>query len=158
MSAYEEPFGASATSSYTDRLADSGLGDAEILLGEAARIRPLAGQRGIAVGLGGYPMMVELFGSTGALRRHMPAMLEAVLVDGIAAGGAGEPVPARRVRRLVAHIESLTPTVDRSIDARIGESVRADSAKVALRCVQFERRWAHISVFDRRHPVLALAC
>ena len=114
VSRYDNVLGASETASYVDHLnrctdpevngdggGDGHLRQAELAAG-IAKIRPLLGQRGVLVGLGGEPAFVELFASTSSLRRHLPGLLEPAPID--AALLPAEPTPGRRARRFVGKL------------------------------------------------------
>jgi hypothetical protein len=158
VAGYETAFGASATSSYLDHVEhlSSQAADVSDALESARQVQPLAGQRGIVFGVDGYPVGIEIFESTPALGAHLGQILASLLLDAAAPSSGTEPVPGRRARRLAAHLEGLTPTADPGLDGGAGTLYTADTDKIVLRGIQLDSRWAHLSVYDRRHPLLAL--
>lgn len=50
---------------------------------------------------------------------------------------------------------SLSPAPDRN--AGIADAHAGESAELIMRGTSFEDRWAHLAVFDRRHPLVRLA-
>lgn len=156
VSRYDAAFGASATHSYVDHLdrtaglrAAAGSADPR---GAVRRVRPLAGQRGVLVGLGGQPAFLEVFGSAEALRRHFQALLEAAAVD--AALVPAVATPGRRARRLVERLRPVRLGVDPSRDAGAARALVASSPYHQVRAVGWEGRMAHATVFNGRHPLL----
>jgi hypothetical protein len=116
------------------------------------RYRTLPGQRGVLVGAEGYPLLAELFPSTTELRRRVESLLRSIIFDA-ARLSAAEPVPGRRARRMEALPVEPRP------DHESGEGVPfvGESAELVLRGTQAGDRWAHLTVFHRRHPLLGLA-
>jgi len=66
-------------------------------------VKPLPGQRGVILGMGGQPLLMEIFGSTQALATHLPALLAALCLDAALIAAADvEHVPSRRMARHLA--------------------------------------------------------
>ena len=148
VSRYDTAFGASPTASYVDHLnrraapADGGNGgdvgqapdagspaspgspqsapETELATG-ISRIRALAGQRGILIGLGGQPAFLELFASPTGLRRHLAGLLEAAALD--AALLPAEPTPGRRVRRFAGSLSGAPLGDEFGADAGAGHAL-----------------------------------
>ena len=158
VAGYETAFGASATSSYLDHVdhLTSQAPDIIDALESARAVEPLAGQRGIVFGVDGYPVGIEIFESTAALQAHLGQILSSLLLDATALASGTEPVPGRRARRLAAHLEGLSPKPEPGLDGGGGTLYAADTDKIVIRGIQMDGRWAHLSVYDRRHPLLAL--
>ena len=166
VSRYDAAFGASATASYVDHLNHQG--DAQIsdngqaqgsaqaeLVAGIKKIRPLLGQRGVLIGLGGQPAFVELFASTSGLRRHLPGLLEAAAID--AALMLAEPTPGRRARRFVGKL-ALAPIGDElGADAGSGHALASRSAYHEIRGLGWDDQLLHATVFNRRHPMMEVA-
>lgn len=166
VSRYDAAFGASATASYVDHLNHQG--DAEIsdngqaqgsaqgeLVAGIKAIRPLRGQRGVLIGLGGQPAFVELFASTSGLRRHLPGLLEAAAID--AALLPAEVTPGRRARRFVGKLV-LAPIGDElGADAGSGHAMASRSAYHEIRGLGWDDQLLHATVFNRRHPMMEVA-
>jgi len=168
---YDIAFGASPTASYVDHLnrrAAPGVGEddngltggqvsgqqAELAAG-IKRIRPLLGQRGVLIGLGGQPAFVELFASTSGLRRHLSGLLEAAAID--AALLTAEPTPGRRARRFVGRL-ALAPLGDElGADAGSGHALASRSPYHEIRGLGWDEHLLHATVFNRRHPMMEVA-
>jgi hypothetical protein len=159
---YQEAFGASPTASLVDHIDSYQSGDSQDpeLLARLAAVRPLAGQRGVAYGTGGYPVGLEVFSSEEALGEQMEQILASVLLDAAALPSPPaestpeDTVPGRRVRRLVALLEGVEPASDPSVDGGGGVVRTADTDKLTLRGLTLGDSWAHLSVFNRRHPLV----
>ncbi len=178
VSRYDAAFGASPTASYVDHLnrraapADTSgmtggeVGDFSEALGhgDAAAaelsagiktIRPLLGQRGVLIGIGGQPAFVEVFASISALRRHLPGLLEAAAID--AALMLPEPTPGRRARRFVEHLAAAPMGDERDVDAGAGHAMAARSKYHEIRGLGWEDHLLHATVFNRRHHLMEVA-
>jgi hypothetical protein len=167
VSRYDMAFGASETASYVDHLnrradpeANGDSGDdgqtrqAELTAG-IKKIRPLLGQRGVLIGLGGQPAFAELFASTSGLRRHLPGLLEAAAID--AALRPPEPTPGRRARRFVGRL-AMAPIGDElGADAGSGHAMASRSAYHEIRGLGWEDHLLHATVFNRRHHLMEVA-
>jgi len=164
VSRYDMAFGASPTASYVDHLnrrsdpevnGDSG-DDVQVEQAELAagirKIRPLLGQRGVLIGLGGQPAFVELFASTSGLRRHLPGLLEAAAID--AALLPAEPTPGRRARRFVGKLVMAPIGDEVGADAGSGHAMASRSEYHVIRGLGWEDHLLHATVFNRRHPMM----
>ncbi|MBU6214204.1 MAG: hypothetical protein KGP01_07160, partial [Actinomycetales bacterium] len=136
----------------------------ELLLEELQRYAasPLPGQRGVIIGVGGSPVSLELFGSVGACKAELPALLTAAFID---AGTVNSYAPTRgaaarsfaeQCQRLMS-LETLTwlPAAE---GARDTETARTTAYDLDIRAI---RRGAtgsvlHASAMNMRHE-LALA-
>jgi hypothetical protein len=171
VSRYDTAFGASPTASYVDHLnrraehevnAGNGNGsgyDGEMQQAEVAagirKIRPLLGQRGVLIGLGGQPAFVELFASTFGLRRHLCGLLEAAAID--AALLPPEPTPGRRARRFVGKLAMAPIDDELGADAGSGHALASRSAHHEIRGLGWDDQLLHATVFNRRHPMMEVA-
>jgi hypothetical protein len=167
VSRYDTAFGASATASYVDHLnrradpaANGGSGregqKQQIELAAAlARIRPLLGQRGVLIGLGGQPAFAELFVSTSGLRRYLRCLFEAAAID--AALMSAEPTLGRRARRFVERLAMAPIGDDLRADAGSGHAMAARSAYHEIRGLGWDGHLLHATVFNRRHPMMEVA-
>jgi hypothetical protein len=146
---FAAPMGASPTGSLLDHL------DA---LPAAPCPAPLPGQRGVILGVGGRPLMLELFGSTRALRAHLPALLDSARLDAalVPAGHRG-PVPGYRARDMAAYLADVHFDHQRAA-AGVGVSVEAATSHAALRGICLDAGpLAHLAVLNTRHPLLVSA-
>lgn len=158
VSTYAGVFGASPTSSYLDHV--DHLGDQVEGVGQALEVvrdlQPLAGQRGVAFGIDGYPVGLEMFESTAALQSHLGQILSSLLLDATAVKSGTEVVPSERVRRLVAHLDETSPERDPNLNGGAGTLYRADTAKALVRGIGIDDRWVHLSAYNRRHSLMAV--
>jgi hypothetical protein len=146
---YAPAFGASPTGSLLDHLDGAGR-EAQ------APLEILPGQRGVVIGVGGRPVVLELFGSTAALRAHLPALLTAARLDAalIPPHYVG-PVPSRRARRMVSALTGLPFSHERP-RAGAGVAVCARSSYAAVRGLCLDTGpLAHLAVLNTRHPLAA---
>ncbi len=115
-------------------------------------IRPLAGQGGALIGIGGQPLVLEVFGSPAALAAHLMPMVETAVFEALSAN-VGEPVPSRRARRMLAQLDNVDLWAD-DVDER-GIAVRMDTPRAQIRGVALpDRRIAHLSILNIKHPLL----
>jgi hypothetical protein len=181
VSRYDTAFGASPTASYVDHLnrrADpdvtgedrehghhQGQGPSQKSSQNSAQeaemtaailaIRPLLGQRGVLIGLGGQPAFVEMFASTSGLRRHLPGLLEAAAID--AALLSAEPTPGRRARRFVGRLADAPIGDHLAADAGAGHAMASRSEYHVIRGLGWEDHLLHATVFNRRHHLMEVA-
>jgi hypothetical protein len=173
VSRYDNAFGASPTASYVDHLnrraapvvADDGINsgshDGQVSAPEAElaagikSIRPLLGQRGVLVGLGGQPAFIELFASTSGLRRHLSGLLEAAAID--AALLPAQPTPGRRARRFVGRLAMAPMGDEPGADAGAGHALASRSDYHVIRGLGWDDHLLHATVFNRRHPMMEMA-
>jgi hypothetical protein len=154
---YQTALGSSPTASLVDHIDayESRAQDAE-LLARVSAVRPLPGQRGVAYGVGGYPVGLEVFSSEDALGEHLEQLLASLLLDAAALRGSGpeDAVPARRVRRLVARLDEVDPMPDPTVQGGCGVVRRADTDALVVRGITLDGTWAHLAVFNRRHQLV----
>jgi hypothetical protein len=170
-SRYDTAFGASPTASYIEHLnrraapecpAPAGMDEGPVREAEATaaaagikNIRALPGQRGVLIGLGGQPAFVELFASPTGLRRHLPGLLEAALID--AALLPAEPTPGRRARRFAGGLTNAPIGDELGADAGAGHAMASRSPHHEIRGLGWEDQLLHATVFNRRHHLMELA-
>jgi len=134
--------GPSATDSLLDRL------DATGARSLTFRLRPLAGQRGLLVGIAGRPAWLELFGSSRALAAHWSGLLDAATLDAL--GRPAVRTPAALARAFAERVESapLAHTRSAGVGTRWqgGDRVRVDS-------VRWHDRTVHLSAADLTHAL-----
>lgn len=119
-------------------------------------LAPLPGQSGVIVGVAGWPVALELFGSRAALAAHLPGILDAAALDAQLAANAA-PVPGRRARRFAAALSGLrldgapSPVGD-------GSAVSGRAGEVAARGVAAASGGlAHVSALNLRHELIGAA-
>jgi hypothetical protein len=155
---YGASLGHSPSSSYVDHLnrLESPTSVASELIAEAAHFKPLPGQMGAVIGLAGRPLALELYPAPPALGAHLGELLVSSVLDAIARSVPAEPVPGRRARKFAEQLHNhvLAPLKDH--DAGEALAVGFDTQHVLARGSVLGGRWAHLSVFNRRHPLLQL--
>lgn len=166
VSRYDHAFGATATGSYVDHLdrhasahSDSSgsqaadVGRAAKMARAVASLRPLSGQRGVLVGLGGQPAFLEVFATQAGLRRHLRGILEACVLD--AALMVAEPTPGRRVRRFLSGLSGTEMRHHVGVDSGAGRALAARTPGHEIRGIAWEDRLVHATAFNRRHALVA---
>lgn len=104
---YERGMGvASATSSLVEVADRTGERLDEVL----ARVRPLPGQRGVLIGIGGHPALLEVFDDPRSLAERWAGLLGGVLLDAQLVAPA--PTPGHRARSFARRVSGcpLAPT------------------------------------------------
>ena len=155
---YDASFGASPTASYLDHMDRFGEAAAQIDSAVVDRIRqltPLPGQMGVIVGLAGQPVALELYPSTDALEEFLTELVMSFFLDATSQTVSTEIVPSRRARRFADRLQGLTLDPEVGIDAGMATPVRVENDHVMARGSVVADRWAHLSVFNRHHQVLA---
>jgi hypothetical protein len=136
--------GPSATESLVDRL-DTAAPDAPRL---TVGLRPLAGQRGMVIGIAGRPAWLEIFGSGRSLTAHWAGLLDAASLDAL--GRPTVRTPGALARAFAERVEStdLTHTRSTGVGRRWqgGGRIRVDS-------VRWAERTAHLSAVDLTHAL-----
>ncbi|MDQ0076805.1 ARPP-1 family domain-containing protein [Arthrobacter oryzae] len=172
---FDNARGASVTSSlldHMDRFKDDKEERNRYSAAEAPQ--PLEGQRGVVIGLGQQPLLLEVFGTSTLFLRHYRQLIEAALLDlellppqALASG----PMPGQRARDLAAHVQAMdfgtfddgTAAVEvrdhgalrsRNI-ARAAGAVTASGIAVAL--PQRRPQLAHLTGWNTQHPLMEMA-
>jgi hypothetical protein len=136
--------GDSPTGSLLDRLdtaqrSSSGLTDG---------LRPLAGQRGVLVGIAGRPAWLEVFGSSRALAAHWPGLLQAATLDAL-----GQPpvrTPAALARSFAERVEKTS--FAHAGRAGLGQRWRG-GGRIRVDDVRWPDRTVHLSAVDLTHSL-----
>ena len=150
VSAYDRAMGASHTSSYLDHL--DGMATGALLASPPI----LDGQRGVIVGLGGQPVLLEVFPCQDALASALPSLLAGLMVDAVSSGAPDVITPGRRARRMVERLDGRRTTRARGVDAGDAVPLVLETEYAALHGVTLDEEWAHLSAFNRRHPLVAV--
>jgi hypothetical protein len=139
--------GGSATSSLADRLSSPDDQAGWIL----RRVRPLPGQTGVIVGIGGQPLALEVFDHPQTLHEQFEAIVRAGCLD--AHGRPALPTPGRRARRLVDRLENtaLDHEPDVGQTSKLG---RARTKDLDVMSLQQSSRRLHLRATYLRHPIL----
>jgi len=152
VAGYEAVLAPSPTGSLLDHLDEFADGPAH------AGVKPLPGQRGVILGVGGQPLLMEIFGSTQALATHLPPLLAALCLDAALVAAADiEHVPSRRARRMARHLTGL-PLRHGVGHAGDGTPLLAHTSHAALSGVAMPTgALAHLSVLNTHHPLLEMS-
>lgn len=123
---------------------------------EIRRLRPLPGQRGIIAGVGGHPVLAEVFPSRSALAAHMHQMLTGLLLDAVAGGISPEPTSGRRARRFGVWLDGVHAVHQPEVNAGAGQALAGGTPHVLVRGVSLADRWAHLTALNRHHQLFAI--
>ncbi len=118
----------------------------------------LAGQRGVLIGIGGQPALLELFPDPRSLRRHLPALIASAWLD--AGMRPSVPTPGRQARAFVAALAASGGRRFRTVstvDAVDGRAVAGESDHVLARGVLWQDQLAHLTVLNPRHDLMLAA-
>jgi hypothetical protein len=136
--------------------------------------KPLEGQRGVVIGLGQQPLLLEVFGTHTLFLRHYSQLIEAALLDlellppqALASG----PMPGQRARDFAAHVQAMDfgtfddgPAAVEVRDhgvlrsrnvSRAAGAVTASGIAVAL--PQRRPQLAHLTGWNTKHPLMEMA-
>ncbi|QWC84573.1 hypothetical protein KLP28_13500 [Nocardioidaceae bacterium] len=109
----------------------------------------LPGQSGVLIGVGGYPMRLEIFSDPATLREHYTALGESIWVD--LHDAPMEVTPGRRARRMVRRIEPLLAEQDDHPDPW---SITGADSRYDVGRLKHGGLPVHIRASDRSHPVI----
>lgn len=144
---YGQRYGSGSTSALRDA-ADNGHAAAGALV---EGLKPLFGQCGLLVGVGGQPLLFDAVDTPSIFARLWQPLLEAVALDAI--GVSSVPTPGRRARRFLERL-LVAP---RTASAAQGEGRHhgARSRHADVRSLSWRSRTVHVSAYNVRHPLLA---
>jgi hypothetical protein len=149
VAAYEDRYGPNATGSFCEH-ADRAYGDvARMVEGQ----RPLPGQVGVVIGIGGQPVVAEVFASGWLLAGQFRSIVAAAAMDAV--GAAAVETPSRRVRRFLDRAAG----VGLGVGARAGLGVwrRGASDFVDVSALEWQGRPVHRVLLNRRHELNGVA-
>lgn len=136
---YAAVAGPSSTESLVERL-DRAVPRARGLL---RGLRPLAGQRGLLVGIAGRPAWLELFESGRHLRSHWSGLLHAAALDAL--GRPETRTPAALARTFAEHVEATPLT--HTEPAGLGRSLRGRGS-IDVSALRWQSRTLHLSAVE----------
>lgn len=116
-------------------------------------LRPLPGQRGVLIGIGGQPYVAEMFDSQLRLRAQLTTLLEAAALDALLAPAV--ETPSRRARRFVERLDHVR--LGHPEQAGIGERLRAVTAHADVASLHWRGHPVHTRATHTRHPMLVAA-
>ena len=117
---------------------------------EADAFEVLAGQCGVLIGVGGQPILLEVFDSPRTLRAQFRAIVEAASLDATMAPAVA--TPSRRAHRFVERFERVS--LEESGDAGLGRCLTGRSETVDASGVRWDERDLHVRASYLRHPML----
>ena len=144
---YEASAGRSATSSLvemTDRLEPAGTDP----LGE---LRPLLGQRGVLIGVGGHPAVLEVFDHPRTLADQWDAIITSVVADARLA--PARSTSGARARTFVNRVSRRQLTGRARAGAAVAASARDDLAVIDATVAEAERI-VHLAALNARHQLV----
>jgi hypothetical protein len=144
VSRYEDVAGPSATDSLAERLDRVAPRARDLTRG----LRPLAGQRGLLVGVAGRPAWLELFDSARTLKAHWAGLMEAAALDAL--GRANLRTLAALARGFAERVEGTRLTLDGP--AGLGRRFRG-GGRVRVDAVAWHDRTVHLTAVDLTHPL-----
>ncbi|MBS9535459.1 hypothetical protein KIH27_17885 [Mycobacterium sp. M1] len=123
--------------------------------------KPLAGQRGVIIGIGGRVLGMELLATPTALAKRWTGILEAARFD--ADGAPAVATPGQQARDFAVKVESVRAAVACESPAVV--ALTADRAAMHLSGIAAPEpehstdgdfwRIVHFAAYDRAHPLLA---
>lgn len=143
--------GPSPTSSYVDYL------DQLTSSTNVGGVPVLDGQRGVVVGMAGQPVLLEVFPSQESLAKALPDLLSGLLLDAQASGVPEVETPGRRARRMVERLDGRRIRQAENVDAGDATPFDLQTEYAALRGVTLDEEWAHLSAFNRHHPLVQIS-
>lgn len=147
VSEYDSRYGANATSSFAehaDRAADD--------IRPAVRgLRPLPGQIGIVIAIGGYPVSAELFDSPLTLAEQYQSIVTAAAMDAV--GRPAEATPSRRARRFLATAAGVP--LRRGTHAGAGTTFVGADENASIRALRWQGRDVHTNLLNPRHELVS---
>lgn len=115
--------------------------------------RPLPGQVGVLIGIGGQPFVAEVFDSPSSLRRQFDAIVESAALD--ARFAPTIETPGRRARRFIdrcARVEDRVVEPAGLARRALGATDYVDRARL-----EWQGRDVHTVLSNVRHPLLVTA-
>lgn len=113
-------------------------------------LKPLPGQVGVLIGIGGQPYVAEVFDSPYRLRSQLPPLLEAAALDALLAPSI--ETPSRRARRFVERLDHVRH--NRVEPAGIAERRLGSTEYADVTTLHWQGHDVHSSITNVRHPML----
>jgi hypothetical protein len=117
----------------------------------------LDGQRGVVIGLAGQPVLLELFPSHKCLTAALPALISGLMLDAMSAAAPPVITPGRRARRLVERLDGRRTHLTDEVNAGDAIPFSLVTEHATVRGVTLDEEWAHLTVFNRRHPLVEVS-
>ena len=149
VSTYDARYGRNETASFSEH-ADRAYGD---VAGMVEGLRPLPGQLGVVIGIGGQPVFAETFDSAWTLAAHFRSILTAAALDAVSVPAAA--TPSRRARRF---LDQAARVVREPVaPAGLGVSLRGHSPQVDVSALAWKGREVHRVLTNPRHELTGAA-
>ncbi|MCQ1947567.1 ARPP-1 family domain-containing protein [Arthrobacter sp. zg-Y1116] len=129
--------------------------------------KPLDGQRGVVIGVGGQPLLLEVFGTATLFRLHYQQLLDAALLDAALLPAATQntvPMPGQLARDFAAIAGTIDFGEFYSEGVRRHDSMRSRNILgirgpviaegMAVRLPHREPDIAHLSCWNTNHPLM----
>lgn len=139
----------SRTGSLAERL-DTAAADEQAKVLSAA-VRPIGGQCGVLIGVGGQPLLLEVFDHPTTLREQLRPLYRAGALD--AHGAPALPTPARRARRFAERLAQVQLDFEPDV-GQMGRLGRATNEHLDVAELRHRLSTVHLRVSYRRHPLL----
>jgi len=139
----------SRTGSLAERL-DTAAADEQAKVLSAA-VRPIGGQCGVLIGVGGQPLLLEVFDHPTTLREQLRPLYRAAALD--AYGAPAVPTPARRARRFAERLAQVQVDLEPDV-GQMGRLGRATNEHLDVAELRHRLSTVHLRVSYRRHPLL----
>ena len=173
VSRFDAARGASVTSSLLDHM-DRFKEDVHNRFDAADAPAALEGQRGVVIGLGQQPLLLEVFGTNTLFRRHYRQLIDSALLDlellspqALASG----PMPGQRARDFAAHVQAMDfGTFDdgaAAVEVRSHGALRSrnvsraagtvSAAGIAVELPKRRPQLAHLTGWNTQHPLMEMA-
>ncbi|MCC9206516.1 ARPP-1 family domain-containing protein [Arthrobacter sp. zg-Y769] len=162
---FDAATGPSATSSLPEHLDRFGSRDRHRFASSVPE--PLEGQRGVVIGVGGQPLLLEVFGTATLFRRHYRQLMDAALLDAAllpAATQSTAPMPGQLARDFAAIAGTIDFGEFYSEGVRRHDSMRSRNILgihgpviaegMAVRLPNREPDIAHLSCWNTKHPLM----
>ncbi|QBR91834.1 ARPP-1 family domain-containing protein [Nocardioides euryhalodurans] len=139
----------SRTGSLAERL-DTASADEQAKVLSAA-VRPIGGQCGVLIGVGGQPLLLEVFDHPTTLREQLRPLYRAAALD--AYGAPALPTPARRARRFAERLAQVQLDLEPDV-GQMGRLGRATNEHLDVAELRHRLSTVHLRASYRRHPLL----
>jgi hypothetical protein len=173
VSRFDAARGGSATSSLLDHL-DQFKDGTRNRFDAADAPDALEGQRGVVIGLGQQPLLLEVFGTHTLFRRHYRQLIDSAVLDlellppQVVASG---PMPGQRARDFAAHVQAMDfgifdggaaavevrshgPLRSRNLSRAAGT---VSAAGIAVELPTRRPQLAHLTGWNTQHPLMEMA-
>nr|WP_296145235.1 MULTISPECIES: DUF6569 family protein [unclassified Pseudonocardia] len=139
-------YGAGATGSLPETVGRREARAAALVAG----LRPLPFQNGVLIGIGGQPVLLEVFDSPRTLADVWDALLQAVALDAVTAPAI--PTPGRRARRFTGRVAAIDTV--RGIDESGTVHEQGESHHARVTTLRWRDRAVHTSAVSVRHELV----